>query len=376
MPSEQDTRKQLPHKNPVLLVIASPTTRGAGAFQFWEHLIPSLEERGARVVILRGHSDADTLGNQPWSLKPKNIHQYKKQIATIIAQESITHVITSISQSDILFGINLIWPFRDSRNRMTTIPWYIFTLGQPYPVKRQCNPVKSWVWKNLWLITARRSHGIYTVSNYLNRLVSNQIQKVPVNTIYPGLQDADAKDLRSHDKRADASRSIGFVGRLSPEKDPTLYCEITANLEQYDSHVFGDGEIRTHLEHKYPNVRFHGFTEQGSIYSKIDYMLITSHSEGLPTIIMEASEAGVIPIVADVGGCSEAIHPRNRDLLVVPLADRTRVSEWQERIHRISLTDEGDEIIKRQRAWISEKFRISKTAETLLTFINGGLAKK
>jgi glycosyltransferase involved in cell wall biosynthesis len=121
---------------------------------------------------------------------------------------------------------------------------------------------------------------------------------------------------------------VGFVGRLVPIKDVlTLIkaCHAALQRVELDVRLIGpDGEdpayaarCRALVEQlgRGEAIRFVGPKPPSEIYGDLDVVVLTSHSEGQPLVILEAY-ANAIPVVStDVGACREMIEGRT-------LADR------------------------------------------------------
>lgn len=104
---------------------------------------------------------------------------------------------------------------------------------------------------------------------------------------------------------------IGFVGRLSHEKGPDLFCKIAQAMPaKFDWHVYGDGPMRKDLEATSgPDVRFHGVVEDMStVWPTLGALLMPSRFEGLPLAALEAMAHGIPVIASRVGGVSGLIE--------------------------------------------------------------------
>jgi glycosyltransferase involved in cell wall biosynthesis len=345
-----------------LLVLASPSTKNAGAYQFWDHLRFELEQQQTPAILFRGHPEDDMTPNEPLKLRAASSLRFRRRVLQIIADEKITHVVSSISQSDIVFALLLA--------RKARVPWIVYALGQPFPVKGQGRATKRILWRFLWCATAGRAIKVLTVSDYLTNLLSALLPHQEVVTVYPGLPRHEREKLRSIVPVVSHGLNVGFIGRLSPEKDPATFCRIALGNPSWSFEVFGDGPMRGSLEPAFPTVKFHGFTERYIAFERMDIMLITSISEGLPTILLEAGEANVLPIVADVGGCSEAIHPLLREKLVVPRDERESPDSWRARISALTNLEVRREYVELQRKWLTDTFDLSRTATILRRSLN------
>ncbi len=105
--------------------------------------------------------------------------------------------------------------------------------------------------------------------------------------------------------------TIGFVGRLSHEKGPDLFCRAASmsppNLRWL---AFGDGPMREDLQRQYEGcVEFRGMVANiAQAWSEIGLLLMPSRAEGLPMAALEALAAGVPVAAARVGALPEVIR--------------------------------------------------------------------
>jgi glycosyltransferase involved in cell wall biosynthesis len=108
------------------------------------------------------------------------------------------------------------------------------------------------------------------------------------------------------------SNKVGFVGRLSHEKGPDIFCEIArACPPGLEWHVWGDGSMRAELEKSYGDlVTFHGIVSDiAPVLASIGLLVMPSRYEGLPLAALEALSAGVPVLASAVGGVPTAVGP-------------------------------------------------------------------
>ena len=104
--------------------------------------------------------------------------------------------------------------------------------------------------------------------------------------------------------------SIGFVGRLSPEKGPDLFCELAERTDASIAfHIFGDGPMRPDLETRYRGrVQFHGVeADMAGVWPRLGLLLMPSRAEGMPMAALEALAHGVPVAAARVGALPDLL---------------------------------------------------------------------
>lgn len=105
---------------------------------------------------------------------------------------------------------------------------------------------------------------------------------------------------------------IGFLGRLSHEKDPALFLEslslVRKNLNCRVV-VAGVGPLAEPLSHRYPWAEFVGWVRPQEWLAKVDLLVSTSKTEGWPYAIGESLEVGTPVLGVAVGGVPEILRP-------------------------------------------------------------------
>lgn len=125
------------------------------------------------------------------------------------------------------------------------------------------------------------------------------------------------------------SKTIGAIGRLSPEKGFDILLEAfhTMIAKGYDLNllIVGDGPERRKLEeiiarrNMNDRVFLPGYVAQASCYLKhFSVFVISSLTEGLPITLLEAMRAGVPVVSTRVGGIEEVIGGGSAGILVDP----------------------------------------------------------
>lgn len=102
--------------------------------------------------------------------------------------------------------------------------------------------------------------------------------------------------------------SIYTVGRISYQKNPTLFNQIALSLPNVRFIWIGDGELRNELTS--PNIKITGWLKRDdalTIAMDSDVFILTSLWEGLPMSLLEAMYMRKICIVSDVIGNHDVI---------------------------------------------------------------------
>ena len=119
------------------------------------------------------------------------------------------------------------------------------------------------------------------------------------------------------------------AGRLSPEKGFDVLLDAAASACKHHSGagivLFGEGTERSRLEQQ---IQTHGLqgrvvlpgfrSDLDSLLPGADVVALSSHTEGLPNILLEASAAGLSIAATAVGGCPEVVADGDTGLIVPP----------------------------------------------------------
>ncbi len=101
---------------------------------------------------------------------------------------------------------------------------------------------------------------------------------------------------------------VGCIGALSPEKQIERAIDAAASLADAHLLVVGDGSERTFLGDHGRRVLGDRITLTGSLddvtsaFRALDVLLMTSRTEGLPGVILEAAACRIPVVATDVGG--------------------------------------------------------------------------
>lgn len=134
--------------------------------------------------------------------------------------------------------------------------------------------------------------------------------------VVPNGRPATSFPLVGAERRAAARRRLGlpaegavvaFVGALSQEKRPDLAVRVAGLVPGITLLVAGDGPMRAQLEQQAASeapgrVRLLGAVEDtAGVLAAADVLLLTSDSEGLPGVVIEAGLSGLPAVATRVG---------------------------------------------------------------------------
>lgn len=161
------------------------------------------------------------------------------------------------------------------------------------------------------------------------RIDGDRIQVIPRGV------PADRFPVTTDERRALARRALGlderpwaiFVGALSPEKDPLLAVEAVTKTASVGLIVCGDGplanEVRSTGLLPADRMRFLGpVADVRSALAAADVLVLTSITEGVPGVVIEAGLTGLPTVATRVGGLSFVVDDGATGWLVERRSDQ------------------------------------------------------
>jgi polysaccharide biosynthesis protein PelF len=190
---------------------------------------------------------------------------------------------------------------------------------------------RQW-WIDMFLIMSKIAYqGADEVTTLYSGNYNMQIQHgcpeekltiIPNGIDIEGYKPVLAERIKFREENPDAPFTIGFVGRVAPIKDVKTFIraikvvlETTKHLKVYimgpteeDEEYVDECKILIDMFDLKDIIIFTGRVNVKEYYPKLDVVLLTSVSEGLPFVILEAHAAGIPCISTDVGACKELIY--------------------------------------------------------------------
>ncbi len=229
--------------------------------------------------------------------------------------------------------------------------------AQTLDMSRRSNVYKEW-WGNFFLSLSRTGYNnasqIYSLFSANRRdQIADGADARKVKIIPNGIELTELLNIRRRERTLKDKFVIGYVGRVAPIKDvKTLIRSLdllrdsqvdfeailmgpTDEDEEYAAECF---ELVASLGLS-EQVKFPGRVNIKDYLGKLDVVVISSISEGLPFAILEAGCAGLPVVSTDVGACRELIEGRSeedkalgRGGFVVPVANPTEMARSLQRL--------------------------------------------
>ena len=148
---------------------------------------------------------------------------------------------------------------------------------------------------------------------------------------------------------------IAILGRISLQKNPTMFNQIAEVFPNIDFIWIGDGELRDKLIA--PNIKITGWVDNKTALSYLadtDIFLLTSLWEGLPMALLEAMYMKKICVVSNVVGNRDVIHNRRNGYVCDSVFDYIEIIKKlknQKNIKQI-ITNAKNEVIEHYNSQI------------------------
>jgi glycosyltransferase involved in cell wall biosynthesis len=174
-----------------------------------------------------------------------------------------------------------------------------------------------------------------TISEFNRRHILHHHPGASVGKVIVSRLGTDVRERTGSapNNRRDAQRPLALlaVGRLHAVKDHAFLVLACAQLRElgldFQCSIAGDGPERQRLEVLIRHNRLDDFVkllgsiargEMDSLYRRADVVVLTSRSEGIPLVLMEAMAQGRVVIAPAITGIPELVVPGKTGFLYVP----------------------------------------------------------
>lgn len=165
-----------------------------------------------------------------------------------------------------------------------------------------------------------------------------------------------------------------MIGSLSREKDPEMALQAIASLPHSVLRFVGDGPLAGELAEKAveigvaERVEFSGSALDVKPHLRWAHVLVlTSRTEGLPGVVLEAGATGVPCVAVDVGGVSEAIRSGVTGIVVS--------REMREVVAALSSLDDDRELLGRMgveaRQFVAASYTMTAAVDRYVSILSG-----
>ncbi len=154
-----------------------------------------------------------------------------------------------------------------------------------------------------------------------------------------GGSSATREQLRRSLRIEDGSFAVGWIGRLSEEKGADVFIDALAHWKPAGvvASIIGDGRERAALEARASElgvsslIQWHGaLRNAGRLMRAFDVFVLSSRTEGVPMVLLEAMEAGTPVITTSVGGVPSVVD--SKEALLVPSESPTALAHALEQV--------------------------------------------
>lgn len=204
---------------------------------------------------------------------------------------------------------------------------------------------QGWVRHILGQIILRHADTVRVVSEKIKKQVEHMGVRASI-TVLPVYIDVER--FKNIQAQAHSQKTILWMGRFEPEKDPLAAVEVLTQVPGARLIMLGKGSLEGALRAKAHGlaVEFPGWQDPVSYLAAADVVLCTSQHESYGMSIIEALAAGVPVVAPDVGvakeagaiiktrsdlaaGVAEVLRTERRGALKLPLLSaQAWVTEW------------------------------------------------
>lgn len=328
----------------VLQIVQQPQLRGAEvfAFQLSDFLLssghevataylydspdgPALPARGDDVFI---GARIDHIAERAPGINPMVVRRLRR-----VVSDFAPDVIQANGARTLKYG-SMVRRFDD-------VPVIYRSIGDPLVWVR--GRIKTSTYRHVFMppidgIAAVSTHtlaGLRQLYDLADKVVEVIPRGVDAGAIAPTTPKAKVRQHLGSDATAPV---VAFVGNLSVEKRPDrlarVFTDVARDLSDAQLWVIGDGTCEQQLRQAVRDtgvadrVRFVGRVHDvGSYLAAADALILTSDTEGLPGVMLEAAALGTPTISTEVGGVSDAITHGVNGLLCAPDDERELARE-------------------------------------------------
>ena len=230
------------------------------------------------------------------------------------------------------------------------------------------------IFRKIFCFMLKHADFITVNSTFMKKEVEKIINGKNIEIIPMGAGIGDISEKENAGRKQKTKTNILFVGRLIEVKGTNFLIDAVKLLDpsKFELHIAGDGPERENLERTAPeNVFFHGYQTGNNLeelYRNADIFVLPSivddagYTEGLGTVLLEATNFSIPSIGTNVGGIPDIIIDKKTGLLVPPkdpnaLAEAIKTLAGDKTLCE-KLTENAQKHLKNHFSWevITERF--------------------
>jgi len=245
-------------------------------------------------------------------------------------------------------------------------------------------PLKTKLFINVERALARLTDRIITISPAQRRDIVDVYRIAPSERV---LMIPLGLDLKAFQAAKEAGRGrfraslgipgdralVGFVGRLTSVKNPSLFIEVALRVVRQcpgTRFVFvGDGELRSTLGRQVDalglaqHIVFAGWqVDMPTVYADLDMLALTSLNEGTPVTVIEALAAGTPVVASAVGGVPDVVRDQETGVLA-PSGDAEAMAEGI--VHLLRDPERAGALARAGQQVVLERFDLKRLAKDM-----------
>jgi len=374
----------------ILQIVQKPQRRGAEVFAF--QLSQSLRQQGHGVCTVYLYpytgdtplplfeNDVACDGNEP--------HPFEKLpgIHPLLLQKVVRRIARFDPDVIQVNGARTVKYGAFAKKVMQHGKWVLIYRNIDNPAYWVRDPLRLFFYKK---IVMPQIDGVIGVSQAtLQKVKEMYALKAPAvfipNGVDPApLQNGYSKEIARQKLGVPAGVSVVlFMGNLTTQKRPDRFLRVMRQVYEkfpnVEAWILGDGPLREKVKTESQSlgiqhlVRFWGYQAEIAPYlAASDLLLVTSDSDGIPAVILEASMMGKPTIAAKVGGISDCVLEGETGFLIDPQNEEEMAVAV---LRLLNDPQQGLQMGEKAHAWTKANFAIDVIGQRYFDFYRHVLA--
>lgn len=257
-------------------------------------------------------------------------------------------------------------------NYLTKIEYYVQGHGSDIYIYPPIN-IKNILKKAKKIITISNAN-----KNYIQKKFNVNEDKIKVLRL--GANPPQGLELKNYLKR---ENKLVYIGRLEKVKGIDILLESLKEIKdelsksEYKIEIYGSGTLEKYARNFLIDndmmdfVFLKGWISQEEIYEILNNskgILLSSYSEGLPVILMQAASQGTPIIATDVGGVNEIVYENKNGFLCKNINSK----DFSKSILDFLKNPKKEDFVEKNIKIYKEKFELNKNLEKKYNFFSEG----